>query len=59
MAAKAQVSSYRSNTHVLLAAGECKEELAASSIAILPYCHVYVLGKYDTAARVVLAVAAA
>jgi hypothetical protein len=53
------VSSYRSNTHVLLAAGECKEELAASSIAILPYCHVYVLGKYDTAARVVLAVAAA
>ena len=31
--------------HVLLAAGECKEELAASSIAMF-----YVLCKYDTAA---------
>lgn len=36
--------------HVLLAAGECKEELAASSITML--CVLCVLCKYDTAASV-------
>lgn len=39
MPAKAQVSSHRPNMHVLLAAGECKEELRASSIAMF-MCYV-------------------